>query len=115
MLLELEKVVKNFGGLKVLSQIDFHIDESEIIGLIGPNGAGKTTLFNVITGIYQPEEGTIRYRGKNLVGLKPHQICRLGISRTFQLVRVFPSMTVLENVMVGSIYGNRCNKKQGEK
>jgi branched-chain amino acid transport system ATP-binding protein len=115
MLLELEKVVKSFGGLMVLSQIDFHIDEGEIIGLIGPNGAGKTTLFNVITGIYRPEEGAIRYKGRDLVGLKPHQICRQGIARTFQLVRIFPSMTVLENVMVGSIYGNRCNKKQGEK
>lgn len=115
MLLELEKVVKSFGGLMVLSQIDFHVDEGEIIGLIGPNGAGKTTLFNVITGIYRPEEGAIRYKGKDLVGLKPYQICRRGIARTFQLVRIFPSMTVLENVMVGSIYGNRCNKKQGEK
>ncbi|MDX2512206.1 MAG: ABC transporter ATP-binding protein [Desulfobacterales bacterium] len=115
MLLELEKVVKSFGGLMVLSQIDFHIDEGEIIGLIGPNGAGKTTLFNVITGIYRPEEGAIRYKGRDLVGLKPYQICRQGIARTFQLVRIFPSMTVLENVMVGSIYGNRCNKKQGKK
>jgi branched-chain amino acid transport system ATP-binding protein len=113
MLLELEDIIKNFGGLHVLSEVSFSVNEGEIVGLIGPNGAGKTTLFNVITGIYRPEEGSVRFRGKNLVGLEPHRICRRGIARTFQLVRIFPSMTVLENVMVGSIYGNRRTKKQG--
>jgi branched-chain amino acid transport system ATP-binding protein len=115
MLLELEDIIKNFGGLHVLSEVSFSVSEGEIVGLIGPNGAGKTTLFNVITGIYRPEEGAIRFRGRDLVGLKPHRICRRGIARTFQLVRIFPSMTVLENVMVGSIYGNRRAKKQGRK
>jgi branched-chain amino acid transport system ATP-binding protein len=86
------------------------VDEGEIVGLIGPNGAGKTTLFNVITGIYRPNEGAIRFNGKNLIGLKPHQICRRGIARTFQLVRVFPSMTALENVLVGAIYSTRGRK-----
>ena len=115
MLLEVEDIIKNFGGLLVLSKVSFRVNEGEIVGLIGPIGAGKTTLFNVITGIYRPEEGSIRFRGKDLVGLKPHRICRRGIARTFQLVRIFPSMTVLENVMVSSIYGNRRAKKQGRK
>jgi branched-chain amino acid transport system ATP-binding protein len=115
MLLQLEDIIKNFGGLHVLSEVSFSMNEGEIVGLIGPNGAGKTTLFNVITGIYRPEEGSIRFRGKDLVGLKPHRICRRGIARTFQLVRIFPSMTVLENVMVGSIYGNKRAKTQGRK
>ncbi len=87
------------------------MNEGEIVGLIGPNGAGKTTLFNVITGIYRPNRGDIRFNGKNLVGLKPHQICRRGIARTFQLVRVFPSMTALENVLVGAIYSKRGKRK----
>lgn len=87
------------------------MNEGEIVGLIGPNGAGKTTLFNVITGIYRPDRGDIRFNGKNLVGLKPHQICRRGIARTFQLVRVFPSMTALENVLVGAIYSKRGERK----
>lgn len=112
MLLELQDVTKYFGGLCVLSEVSFNVDEEEIVGLIGPNGAGKTTLFNVITGIYRPNEGLIRYRGKNLVGLKPHKVCRSGIARTFQLVRVIPSMTVLENVLVGAIYGKKGSNKQ---
>ena len=112
MLLELEEVTKYFGGLLVLSEVSFRVDEGEIVGLIGPNGAGKTTMFNVITGIYRPNEGAIRFREKDIVGLKPHRICRRGIARTFQLVRVFPTMTVLENVLVGAKYGKRGSKKQ---
>jgi len=114
-LLELEKINKSFGGLKVLTDVSFSVEEGEIIGLIGPNGAGKTTLFNVITGIYRPQAGSIRYRGKELVGLKPNKICRQGIARTFQLVRVFPTMTVLENVLVGAKYGKKSSKKQAFK
>jgi len=111
-LLELERVTKYFGGLNVLSDVSFNVDEGEIVGLIGPNGAGKTTLFNVITGIYRPNLGSILYHGENLVGLKPHRICRSGIARTFQLVRIFPTMTVLENVLVGAKYGKRSTKKK---
>ena len=110
-LLELLDVTKYFGGLCVLSDVSLSLDEGEIVGLIGPNGAGKTTLFNVITGIYRPNEGAIRFRGTDLVGLKPHRICRNGIARTFQLVRIFPTMTVLENVIVGSVYGKRGAKR----
>jgi branched-chain amino acid transport system ATP-binding protein len=111
--LQVEQVSKNFGGLNVLLDVSFRVDEGEIVGLIGPNGAGKTTLFNVITGIYRPNAGFIRYCGKDLVGLKPHRICRRGIARTFQLVRVFPTMTVLENVMVGATYGKKGGARTG--
>jgi branched-chain amino acid transport system ATP-binding protein len=110
-LLDLIKITKHFEGLSVLSDVSFGVAEGEIVGLIGPNGAGKTTLFNVITGIYHPNEGEILFHGKNLVGLKPHQICKKGIARTFQLVRIFPSMTALENVLVGAIYSKRRNRK----
>lgn len=111
-LLEVERITKHFGGLSVLQDVTLNIDQGEIVGLIGPNGAGKTTLFNVITGIYSPNAGYIKFRGKNLVGLSPHQICRRGIARTFQLVRVFPAMTALENVLVGAIYGKGGMKKR---
>jgi branched-chain amino acid transport system ATP-binding protein len=113
--LELANVNKSFGGLKVLADVSFDVDEGEIIGLIGPNGAGKTTLFNVITGIYRPQSGSIKYQGKDIIGLKPHRICRQGIARTFQLVRVFPTMTVLENVLVGAKYGKKSSKKEAIK
>ena len=110
-LLDLVKITKNFEGLSVLSDVSFRVAEGEIVGLIGPNGAGKTTLFNVITGIYHPNAGDILFHGKNLVGLKPHQICRRGIARTFQLVRIFPSLTALENVLVGAVYSKRSRRK----
>lgn len=112
MLFQVEQLTKNFGGLQVLSDVTFSVDKGQIVGLIGPNGAGKTTLFNVITGIYRPNAGSIRFREKDLVRVKSHRICRRGIARTFQLVRIFPTMTVLENVLVGSIYGKRGSKKQ---
>jgi branched-chain amino acid transport system ATP-binding protein len=112
MLLEIVKLSKHFQGLAVLNGITLNVNTGEIVGLIGPNGAGKTTLFNVITGIYTPDSGLIHFRGKNLVGLKPHQICKIGIARTFQLVRIFPSMTVIDNALVGVIYGRSGVKKK---
>src|SRR4030042_6439209 len=103
--LRLEKICKSFGGLQVLLDVDIRLEQEEIVGLIGPNGAGKSTLFNIITSIYKPDRGDIYLRGQKITGTPPHRICHLGISRTFQLVRTFPSMTALQNVMVGSIYG----------
>jgi len=111
MLLEIANLTKRFGGLQVLNDVSFAVNAGEILGLIGPNGAGKSTLFNLITGIYLPNEGEIQFREKSLVGLKPHRICKRGIARTFQLVRIFPSMTVLENVLAGALYGSGVAKK----
>lgn len=106
-LLALNKVNKRFGGLKVIVDLDFSVNEDEIVGLIGPNGAGKTTVFNLITGLYQPDSGSITFRGDEIVGLPMHKICHLGISRTFQLVRAFLKMTAFENVMTAAVYGGR--------
>src|SRR5579863_727688 len=100
-LLDLTGVTKRFGGLVAVSDVDLKIWPREIISVIGPNGAGKTTLFNLVTGIYQPTTGDIRLEGKSLVGLKPEFIVRRGITRTFQNIRLFNNMTVLENVLVG--------------
>jgi branched-chain amino acid transport system ATP-binding protein len=96
-----EKVTMMFGGLRALGDINLHIEEGEIVALIGPNGAGKTTFFNLMTGIYKPTEGSLEFDGKTLVGRKPHEICKMGIARTFQNIRLFANMTTLENVMVG--------------
>jgi branched-chain amino acid transport system ATP-binding protein len=99
--LEVRGLQKHFGGLYALSGLDIEVREGEIVSVIGPNGAGKSTLFNVVTGIYAPDEGDIRYRGESLVGLRPHQVVKRGVARTFQNVRLFPNMTILENAMVG--------------
>jgi branched-chain amino acid transport system ATP-binding protein len=104
-LIEGSHLSKNFGGLKALHDVSFAVDQGEIVGLIGANGAGKTTLFNVISGFYAPTSGTTRFKGKNITGMKPHQICRKGLARTFQVVRPFPNMTVLRNVSVGKLFG----------
>jgi branched-chain amino acid transport system ATP-binding protein len=100
-LLECNGVGKRFGGLQALTDVTFHIDQSEIFGLIGPNGAGKTTLFNVLTAIYVPEAGSFTFNGQALVGLKPHQVVAAGIARTFQNIRLFGNLSALENVMIG--------------
>ena len=100
-LLETIGLSKDFGGLRALDDLEFHIDEGEIVSVIGPNGAGKTTFFNVLTGMIEPDEGEIWFDGHNLVGLQPHQILKLGVARTFQNVRLFANMTVRQNVMVG--------------
>jgi len=104
-LLELDGVDKSFGGLHVISGLDLHVDEHEIVSVIGPNGAGKTTLFNLITGIYRPDKGDILLEGKSIVGLAPHAITNRGIARTFQTLRLFLNMTVKENVMAAA-YGH---------
>jgi branched-chain amino acid transport system ATP-binding protein len=100
-LLELRGVSKRFGGLQALAGVNLALDEGMIASLIGPNGAGKTTLFNTLTGLYRPDEGQILFRDRSLVGLKPDKITAAGISRTFQNIRLFSHMTVLENVLVG--------------
>ena len=104
-IIEGEKVTKHFGGLAAVADVDFHINQGEIVGLIGPNGAGKTTLFNVISGSLVPTGGVVRFKGQNITRMKPYQICRRGVARTFQSVKVFAHMTVLENVLVGSLFG----------
>ena len=105
-LVEGKGVTKNFGGLTAVSDIDFYVDKGEILGLIGPNGAGKTTLFNLISASLTPKPGKIYYQGKNITGKKPYQVCRMGIARTFQTVKVFSNMSVLDNVRVASLFGN---------
>jgi branched-chain amino acid transport system ATP-binding protein len=100
-LLELRNVAKHFGGLYALSGLDMHVNEGEIVSVIGPNGAGKSTMFNVVTGLYEPDDGDVLFKGQGIVGFAPNQITRLGIARTFQTVHLFPNMTVLENAMVG--------------
>jgi branched-chain amino acid transport system ATP-binding protein len=107
MALKITKVSKSFGGLQVLNDINIQTRPGEILGLIGPNGAGKSTLFNLIMGYYKPNGGSILFGGKELVGLSPHRICHLGITRTFQLVKIFSSLTALENVKAGAIFGRR--------
>jgi branched-chain amino acid transport system ATP-binding protein len=108
-LLEVRGLVKHFGGLNAVDGVDLDVNEGEILSVIGPNGAGKTTLFNVVTGLYVADGGSIHFDGHDLVGLQPHHICTLGIARTFQTVRLFPAMTVLENTMVGQ----HCRTRSG--
>jgi len=104
-ILEGHGITKHFGGLAAVSNVDFHIDQGEIVGLIGPNGAGKTTLFNLISAALPLSSGEIRFKGQKLNGLKPHRICKMGISRTFQETKVFGNMPVLQNVLVGAFFG----------
>jgi ABC-type branched-subunit amino acid transport system ATPase component len=104
-LLELDRVSKAFGGLSVIGELELDVAEGEIVSVIGPNGAGKTTLFNLVTGIYRPDSGDIRFAGRSVVGLEPHRITQLGIARTFQTLRLFLNMTVKENVMAAA-YGH---------
>jgi branched-chain amino acid transport system ATP-binding protein len=100
--LQLERVTIRFGGLKAVCELDLEVREGELVGLIGPNGAGKTTVFNLITGVYKPTEGRITFRGRPIQGLKPHQIARAGITRTFQNIRLFSSRTCRDNVCIAA-------------
>jgi branched-chain amino acid transport system ATP-binding protein len=106
-LLEVAGVSKRFGGVQALSRVSLSVDAGEIVGLIGPNGAGKTTLFAVVSGFEHPDDGTVTVNGRACVGLPPHEICRLGLARTFQLVQPFSGLTVLDNVMVGALNRTR--------
>ncbi len=100
-MLRLANVGKHFGGLKVLHDVNFEVPEGRIYGLIGPNGAGKTTVFNLITGLLAPSSGSIEFNGRSLLGMKPHRITRLGLGRTFQNIRIFREMSLIDNVVVG--------------
>jgi ABC-type branched-subunit amino acid transport system ATPase component len=106
-LLELDRVSLAFGGLRALSDLELGIGEGEVVSVIGPNGAGKTTVFNVITGVYEPTGGDVRFAGQSLPGRKPHQITQQGIARTFQSLRLFLNMSVIENVMAATYGGTR--------
>lgn len=108
-LLEITGLEKTFGGIRALAGVDFHIDDGEIVSVIGPNGAGKTSFFNVISGMFPPDAGTIVFDGDEISAHAPNEITRRGVARTFQNVRLFPNLTVLENVMVGQ----HCRTRQG--
>jgi len=108
--LEAKDVTKQFGGLVAVNRVSIHVEEGEILGLIGPNGAGKTTLLNTIAGLDPPTSGSINFIGEATAGFTPEMMCHRGLSRTFQIPRPFPKMTVLENVMVASVFGNRDKK-----
>ena len=104
-LLTVDKLCKSFGGLKAIHNLDFNVDEGEIVGIIGPNGSGKTTSLNLVTGFLKPDYGKITYRGEDITGMARHKVCRKGIARTFQLCKPFLDFTALQNVIVGRVYG----------
>jgi branched-chain amino acid transport system ATP-binding protein len=102
-LLVVDKLSKRFGGLQAVSDLSFAVEEGAIVGLIGPNGAGKTTAFGLISGFIPPDSGEVRFRDRSIVGARPHEICAQGLARTFQIVRPFPRLTVLRNVVIGAL------------
>ncbi len=102
-MLTLERVTKRFGGLTAVREVSLHVRQGDLLGIIGPNGAGKTTLFNVISGYYRPDGGRVVFAGRDMAGLPPHVICRLGLTRTFQLVKPFGNLSVVDNAMIGAL------------
>lgn len=114
-LLEGKGVTKYFGGLAAVSNVGFHVKKGEAFGLIGPNGAGKTTLFNVISASLPTTSGTIRFKGEKITGLKPYKICRMGVARTFQTVKIFPDLPVISNVILGLHFGMSAKMSSAEK
>jgi branched-chain amino acid transport system ATP-binding protein len=113
-LLQIQNISKRFGGLAALTDVSYSVNQREILGLIGPNGAGKTTLFNVVNGFYPPSKGEVLFKGEKISNLKPHQVCKLGIGRTFQVVKPLQRMTVLDNV-IASAFLRAKNKAEAEK
>jgi branched-chain amino acid transport system ATP-binding protein len=112
-LLQIQNISKRFGGLAALTDVSYSVNQGEILGLIGPNGAGKTTLFNVVNGFYPPSKGEVLFKGERISNLKPHQVCKLGIGRTFQVVKPLQRMTVLDNV-IASAFLRAKNKAEAE-
>lgn len=113
-MLQAEGVSKSFGGLTAVSKVSMQVSQGEIVGLLGPNGAGKTTMFNLISGALTPSTGVIKFKGQQISGLKPNEICRMGVARTFQSVKVFNNMSVLQNVLLGSLFGKSSKMTAGE-
>jgi branched-chain amino acid transport system ATP-binding protein len=113
-LLEIKGITKRFGGLVALKDVSFDIYPGEVVGLMGPNGAGKTTLLNVIAGEYAPDEGKIIFRGGNITSCQPHQTCRMGIARTYQIPQPFVTLSVSDNLLVSALYGRRLARKEAE-
>jgi len=111
-ILQVKGLSKHFGGRAAVSEVDFHVDEGEILGLIGPNGAGKSTVFNLISGALPPDEGEITIFGVKTTGMRPNKICRLGVGRTFQSAKNFSGMTVRQNVLMGALFGKRRQSKE---
>jgi branched-chain amino acid transport system ATP-binding protein len=107
MMLEIDNVGKSFKGIRAVSGASFDVAEHAIVAMIGPNGAGKTTIFNLVAGVFAPDQGEIRFRGKRISGLKPEQVCAAGIGRTFQIVKPFAGLSVLDNVIVGALHAER--------
>lgn len=113
--LEVRGVTKSFGSLTALNHIDLAVEQGEVLAIIGPNGAGKSTLFNVIAGLEKPSAGSVHYRGRPIAGLAPDAVCRLGIAKTFQIPQLFPKLSVLENVLVGTLYGRGMGLAEGRR
>lgn len=114
-LLKVESITKRFGGLVAVRDLSLSVEKGEILGMIGPNGAGKTTAFNMISGYYEPTEGQVFFNGENITGLRPDQVCKKGLTRTFQVVKPFPQLSVLDNVMVGAYIHTNDNDEARQK
>jgi branched-chain amino acid transport system ATP-binding protein len=114
-MLEVKDLTKRFGGLTAVNDLSFDVEKGDILGLIGPNGSGKTTTFNMISGAYKPSEGAVTFNGEQISGLKANQICKKGLTRTFQVVQPFPEITAQENVMIGAFVRARGGKEAGER
>jgi branched-chain amino acid transport system ATP-binding protein len=115
MMLEVKNLSKNFGGLKAVNDVSFSVEKGEIVGIIGPNGSGKTTTFNLITGFYKPDSGIVLFKNRKISNLRPDQICKEGIARTFQIAKPLPRLSVLKNLMVGAYLKSSDQKEIAEK
>lgn len=113
-LLEGRGLTKFFGGRAALLSVDFSVEKGQTVGLIGPNGAGKTTMFNLISAALSPDSGIIKFKGRDITGFKPHKICRIGVARTFQNVKIFPNLPVLQNVMLGPLFGTASRRSKSD-